>query len=240
MIATAIVVVISGCIKSHPKAQTNYTDSTIVIQPPVSQKVLLENKAQEVITRAIWFCGYIPDSNSRKVIISGLSRLKVVTADKSGSTQLDSSHFFLLIDDAMNLDSGRALFKFNSDEFVKNGRIIIVMNDNIMNISNDLDAEATVLIHEFVHTVQMNDRVIFGKNTTLTSAEFYEDEDNAWSSQVYLYSQVHQEINIISCNCDQLTINLSPEQIDRMDILVKNSILYGHCGEKFLKTFYKK
>lgn len=202
------------------------------------------NEAKIIISRAKEMCAYIPDSNSKNMIVSGLSQLIVICADSNETVQLSSDKLFvLLITNENCLVKGvkaksKAMFDFSPDELEKNGHVLIEMNEDLSNYSNNLDAKASCLIHEFAHAIQSNNRHLPGIKTKDNSR--YVDEDQAWAAQYFIYAAIHPEIDELHCDCDKFEIHvITPEQeIICSDLIIRSLVMYHCCRDKFLKRLY--
>ncbi len=206
-----------------------------------SKKKAQIDQAKQIIERAEWFCSYIPDSVSARNIIQGLSQLVIVRTDSKGGAELNSQNqFYLLITPQKRLTQelngkGRTIFQFDPIQMEKDGHIVIMMDEDIGSISENLDGKACFLIHEFIHAVQANDRIMRGIKTESVPA--YPDERQAWESSTFLYGQVHPEIMGIKCDCGAQTIYIEQyrEKIAN-EPLNRNFILFNACKDRFLQN----
>jgi hypothetical protein len=206
-----------------------------------SHGTLSITKGQQIIDRATQLCDSIPDANSKKLIIDGLSQMIVVQSDKDGKASYSNQKQFALLiaPDAKlhknkNTVTQKTAFQFDTETMQKTRHIVILVNEDLDSITQDLDAQACILIHEFIHALQENGRLTRGITNSVQYA--YQDEQEAWSSQVYLYGKVHPEIFQYKCDCP----NRRVETTLPLDNAVRNFILYNSCKDTFLETMYNR
>ncbi len=229
------LLLVLSCNDTHTQ---NIPTEVQVVKESVSNSVI---EAQQIIARAQELCVYIPDSGSRFLITQALAEIIIVEADSAGkATYASSNRFALMITDPSLLKKTKDvntqinLFQFDPVNMEQTRHIVILMNKNISTLSNNLDGKACILIHEFTHALQANNRI--GQGIPNATAPGYPDEQQAWECQGYIYAKVHPEILQYSCDCQTLKINGLTE---KMDPITWNIIMYNFCKDKFLRTMYK-
>jgi hypothetical protein len=197
--------------------------------------------AKKIIDRAKEITVYIPDSNSREKIFFGLSQMKIFLADEKGEVSFDNRQQFILIvrksvhfKKSMNVNA-RTFMQFDNDLFQATNHIIISINDSMFHFSQNLDGQACLLIHEYIHALQANNRKKMGINE---KGSVFTDEQQAWESSVYLYEKLNPQILGITVDCNNFTIyvNSEKQKKDIKDPITMSFILHRYCKDIYLKT----
>ena len=211
-------------------------------------------EAQRIISRAFEIAEFIPDStkNVKSLIQEGLKEMKILNLSDGKVQFPDSGRFFIVtvpgteMPGANNHDQfeSKTMMEFSWEEIELHGKVAVLMNNDIENISHDLDVKATCLIHEMIHALQANQHLNAGQKR-LRPQELYADERVAWNSQVFLYQKVHPEVfEGITCRCEtgqllgmnefQTRILISEER----DPMIHSLVLFSICKDLFLKKLY--
>ncbi len=212
-------------------------------------------EAQRIISRAFGITEFIPDStkNVKRLIQEGLKEMKILKLGSDGKVHIpDSGRFFIVTvpgtempgsNDAAPFES-KTMMEFSWEEIELHGKVVILMNNEIEDISHDLDVKASCLIHEMIHALQASKHLNEGQKK-LRPEQQYSDECVAWNSQVYLYQKVHPEVFAgITCKCETgllLGMNDFQRKIlvsDERDPLIHSLVLFSLCKDSFLKKLY--
>jgi hypothetical protein len=203
------------------------------------------SKAEQIVERAKVLTSYIPVKNLQESIYSWLSHIVIIESSKNGEVKFGpETKLILVLSDESALPSQKnvnsreikiAPFAFASEEAVKSGNFIIVMNQNIYNYTDNFDGLACGIIHEIMHAIRQAKRIQSGAIEVSSEMKFQEELE-VWTNTVYIYQQVHAEI--LSKKCDCGTFQVEGESIKDIDPLEKTMIVFQWCREKFLKTLY--
>ncbi|MCF7834150.1 MAG: hypothetical protein K9L98_02215 [Candidatus Pacebacteria bacterium] len=197
-----------------------------------AKKSVAEVEAVTIIERAIDLCDFIPDPNYKQLIISGLQKMVIIETEGEYIEFSDSKKFVLWIRDSElpKLVGNIKVFEFFLEPFEKNACVLVSMNKYIHLLSKDLDAKACILIHEFVHAIQANNRL--ANNIKANEVSSFLDERQAWDYSVFVYESKNGFFRKDSDCTNFLTIN-------GVDPFVQNFQFFRNCGDEFLKTMYK-
>lgn len=199
--------------------------------------------AERIIERAQEIVHLYDNPQAVSLLQQGLSSMTVHKTDKKGYVEFPNTQgFVFLLTDGNNFSARQAkekctVMRFEWQQMSETHHVVISADNNACGFVLNEDALACILIHELVHAIQHNTRLMNGISIHDVSA--FADEVEAWKVQTDIFFALHPQYENFTVNgCEgggNITTHYTFPEEDR---LLSEMIKHRACGSEFLKTLY--
>ena len=215
-----------------------------------------DRHTREIVRRAYSMADSIPTQSVRDLLKVALGDISIIHADSMGYLSFAKDRTFFLAlcrDDQMpqlhpdRPRTAHTLTAFSQTGFDNEGRITVLINEDIGAYCSDTDIQATCLLQSLANGLQATVWKQRGKTMKeLDFATFLQNQTEVWDLQSTVYFKFHPEyLTGIRCDCNSFKIfctnedayqRLSPYGIENP--MAEKLVLYRSCGTPFLKKLY--